>query len=241
MWSDAQVNDCLYPGTVAESMTPASGAAAPSALTLRFATFFDQDEDLRLLTPAARRVLAVAAALFFRSGALTVSVRQLTKACGLSPGALYNHFQSRDDLLFVLVHNGHVRTERKLARALDGVDGDPRQGLDRFVRAYVEVHVSFPEYAQLVHREYVHLDDPRRAEIVEIRRRMRDRLVTIVRDGEEHGAFHLLGGRDAAVSHATMILDMCGRTSEWFNPAQHSPELADRYVAAALRVVGARF
>jgi hypothetical protein len=39
-----------------------------------------------------------------------------------------------------------------------------------------------------------------------------------------------------------MILDMCSRTSEWYDPsrAEAPDELAERYVAAALRLAGAR-
>src|SRR5579875_954389 len=74
------------------------------------ASFADQP-DLTDLTPAARRVLATAAALFYEKGAVDTSVRDLTKACGLTPGALYNHFASKDDLLYTLVKHGHVRIE----------------------------------------------------------------------------------------------------------------------------------
>ncbi len=214
-------------------------AAGLQDLIARFGTSFDQDEELSQLTPAARRVLAVGAALFCRSGSLAVSVRELTRACGLSPGALYNHFSSRDELLFVLVRNGHDRTERRLAAAAAAAGDNPRDALANFVRAYLDVHISFPEHAQLVHREYVHLSEERKVQIVECRRRLRERMIEILRAGQRAGTFELLDGPDGAVGAAMMILDMCSRTSEWFNPAQEGAALAERYVAAAMRLVGA--
>ena len=212
--------------------------AALTALAARFRAAFADDAELGELSEAAQRILAVGAALFSRFGSAAVSVRELTRTCGLTPGALYNHFASRDDLLYTLVRNGHDRTERLITTALARTV-DPRAALGSYVEAYIAVHIRFPEHAQLVHREYVHLDGPRRDEILASRRRMRDRLVKIVRDGQSQGIFSLIGGRHAAVAHTVMILDMCGRTSEWFNPAQASPELTGRYVQAALRIVGA--
>jgi hypothetical protein len=38
-----------------------------------------------------------------------------------------------------------------------------------------------------------------------------------------------------------MVLDMCSRTSEWYDPRREEPpaRLAERYVTAALRLAGA--
>jgi hypothetical protein len=90
-----------------------------------------------------------------------------------------------------------------------------------------------------VHREYVHLETERRAEIVDRRRSIRERLVEILRAGEQQEQFVLIPAPDPAVGVAMMIMDMCSRTSEWFNPSKPSAGLADRYAAAALRLAGA--
>lgn len=209
-------------------------------LRQRFELLFDNEPELQQLTTAARRLLAVAATLFFEHGSAATSVRKLTRACGLTPGALYNHFGSRDELLFTLVRTGHVRAQRDLDAAIGTRPVTPRESLSRFVHAYTEIHLRFPPFSQLIHREYVHLSPERKAEIVLRRRQMRDQLVSILRDGVGDGSFRLVGGPQAEVGSAMMVLDMCSRTSEWFNPAQPSQSFSDRYAAAALRLVGAR-
>jgi AcrR family transcriptional regulator len=205
----------------------------------QFELIFDTEPSLARLTGTARGVLAMAAALYYQHGYAATSVRDLTRACGLTPGALYNHFPSRDEVLFALVEGGHLRAQRALDEALAKTSG-PRDALTKFVRAYTEIHLRFPPFAQLIHREYVHLSEARKREIVQRRRRMREQLVDILRAGSAQGVFTLIEGPHAEVASAMMVLDMCSRTSEWFNPKQPADGFSERYAAAVLRLVGAR-
>jgi AcrR family transcriptional regulator len=205
-----------------------------------FRRIFDSEPDFAGLTDAARRVLAVAAVLFYRRGSAATSIRELARECHLSPGALYNHFASRDEMLYVLVEAGHRQVERALADALADTDGTAVDRLRCFVRAYTDRHLYLPAYAQLVHREYVHLSPTKRDEIVERRRAIREQLVEILRAGRNDGSFVLIPDVDAPVRQAMMIMDMCSRTSEWFNPSKATADLTGGYVTAALRLVGAQ-
>jgi AcrR family transcriptional regulator len=207
-----------------------------------FERMFVDAPDLVHLTWAARRMLATAAALFYRQGAAATSVRDITKACGLSPGALYKHFAGKDDLLDVLVVHGHTALEHRLDRALDGVADDPASRTKAFVHAYVMGHLEHPELAQVIRREYLHLPEAQYEATVKRRRQLRERLSALLRTGQADGSFELIDGRNGATRVAVMILDMCSRTSEWYNAgrAEKPHELADRYVVAALRLAGAR-
>jgi AcrR family transcriptional regulator len=202
-----------------------------------FVAAFADQPDLAALSPAARRVLATSAALFFERGAANTSVRDLTRACGLSPGALYNHFPSKDELLFTLVRHGHARMRRRIDAALAPATGEPAAAFGAFVGAYVAGHVEQPELAQLVRHEYLHLSPEHYAEIVEVRRDMRRTLTTLIRAGAAAGCFHVLGD---PVGQTLMVLDMCSRTSDWFDRSRESDEteIGARYVQAALRLVG---
>ncbi|MBE7188283.1 TetR/AcrR family transcriptional regulator [Jatrophihabitans endophyticus] len=205
-----------------------------------FARLFADADDLTGYSYAARRVLAMSAALFHRDGAAATSVRDITAACGLSPGALYKHFASKDDLLDVLVAHGHHRSETRVAAALAAAPPDIVARVAAFVRAYVLGHLENPQLAQLVRREYLHLSPDRRAAVVTRRRRMRSQLAELLRAGDESRVLDLVEGADAT-GVAVMILDMCSRTSEWYHAGRAgSPaDLAERYVVAALRLSGA--
>jgi hypothetical protein len=67
--------------------------------------------DARVLSGPALRLLKAADTLFYSQGAPATTVREITNACGLSPGAMYNHFTSKDELLYVLVQYRHARLE----------------------------------------------------------------------------------------------------------------------------------
>jgi AcrR family transcriptional regulator len=206
-----------------------------------FLADFEDQPELEALSPAARRVLATAAALFYERGAVDTSVRDLTRACGLTPGALYNHFASKDDVLYTLVRHGHERMRSRIDDAVAGAPDDPVSAFSAFVRAYMVGHVEHPELAQMVRREYLHLSEQHYAEIVEDRRGQRRRLAELLTAGQRAGQFALIGGAENAVGTALMVLDMCSRTSDWFDRSRESDPagIVERYVAAALRLVGA--
>ena len=201
-------------------------------------TFVDQP-DLAALSPAALRVLATAAAMFVERGAAATSVRDLTRACGLTPGALYNHFASKDVLLDTIVQHGHLRMQRRVEASLAAAAPDPFAQLAAFVHAYVGGHLDEPDLAQVVRREYLHLSPQRHRAVVTQRRRFRRVLESVLSQGVTAGAFALAGGPGAVTGQAVMILDMCSRTAEWFVPGRpgDADELIARYVEVVARMV----
>ena len=195
-------------------------------------------------SPLQRRLAAAAVELFYRQGARATSVRQITEACGLTPGALYNHFQSKDQLLYVVVRDIHLRLESVLTEARAAVAGDPVAELSAIVGVYVARHSDHRETARVANREFALLTGERYDEVVAIRRRLRDEVVDVLLAGQKKQVFDLVGGDDrtAAVLTALPILDMCVHISEWFH--QHRPlshaDLEARYVGLALRMAGVR-
>jgi AcrR family transcriptional regulator len=195
-------------------------------------------------SPLQQRLAAAAVELFYRQGALATSVRQITEACGLTPGALYNHFESKDQLLYVVVRDIHLRLESVLAEARAAVAGDPVAELSAIVGVYVARHSDHRETARVANREFALLTGERYDEVVAIRRRLRDEVVDVLVAGQKKQVFDLAGGDDrtAAVLTALPILDMCVHISEWFH--QHRSlshaDLEARYVGLALRMAGAR-
>ncbi len=191
-----------------------------------------------------RRLAAAAVELFYRQGALATSVRQITEACGLTPGALYNHFDSKDQLLYVVVRDIHLRLETVLAAAQQAVADDPVAELSAIIKVYVARHSDHQQTARVANREFALLTGERYDEVVAIRRRLRDRVVDVLLDGQKKQVFDLVGGDDrtAAVLTAIPILDMCVHISEWFHehrPLTHA-DLEARYIGLALRMAGAR-
>ncbi|MHC8395887.1 TetR/AcrR family transcriptional regulator [Pseudomonas sp. LB3P93] len=86
------------------------------------------------------KLLSSSAVLAKKSGFSTVGVDGLMKAIGLSGGAFYSHFSSKDELFASIV-------ERELCQSLErlGADQD-RDRLERCLKHYLSMaHVEHPE------------------------------------------------------------------------------------------------
>ena len=112
------------------------------------------------------------------------------------------------------------------------------------VRVYIKVHTTGRKGARVAKREYGHLTGERLSEVVAVRRRLRDRMVAIVSNGHADGSVEILGGdgHAAAVITAAAILDMCVHAGEWIRERGElaEEEISERFVAMALRMVGAK-
>ena len=69
-------------------------------------------------TAIQARLAEAAVELFYERGAPATTVRDITSACGLTPGALYNHFESKDHLLYLVVRDIHRQVDDQLAALL---------------------------------------------------------------------------------------------------------------------------
>lgn len=196
------------------------------------------------LSPAAERIMAAADSLFFRQGAVATTVREITAACGLTPGALYNHFTSKDDLLYQLVMRRHLMIAAALDDALAGAAADPVSRFEAAVRVYTRIHLrpAARVGSRVANREYRNLSGSRLAQVVAVRRSIRDRLVSILEEGAARGEFSVCSGTDRAslVVAASTILDMPQQAAEWVREdgPLSTDELEYRFVTMALRLVG---
>lgn len=193
-------------------------------------------------TSIQARIAEAAIELFYARGAAATTVRDITSACGLTPGALYNHFASKDQLLYILVRDVHLRVEDELAAALTQAGDRPACRLAAAVRLLVAQAADQRKESRVANREYTALTTAGRQEITAIRRRLRDRLTDVLEAGVQNGTFTLVGSQDrvAAALTANVIATMCANISEWTreNHPMTMADLQERYVQMALRLVG---
>ena len=92
-------------------------------------------DDARMPSQGARReeILQTAAVLFASSGFRT-SLSDISEACGILPGSLYHHFDSKEAIIVELVHRYHDDLDRVAKEALDTLhEPVPRSAGDRIV------------------------------------------------------------------------------------------------------------
>jgi len=103
--------------------------------------------------PPVEAIRAAAFTQFAERGYPVVTVRDIMKACGLTQGALYNHFKSKDELLHDIIASTQGELERQCQQAVAGAGDDPRAKLAAFVRAYVVRHCRLRVEALVANRD----------------------------------------------------------------------------------------
>jgi AcrR family transcriptional regulator len=169
----------------------------------------------------AERIHDVALTLFNDRGYTGTTVRELAEAAGLTPGAIYNHYASKDALLFAIVDRVHDLADATLSQTLREVGSDPPAQLDALAAAFTAFHIARPRETRVANRDYIYLPAAQRDSVVRRRRRVRALFADVLREGERGGAFSFgeLGSEDAIQAASMAILNMVVLVAEWFDPA----------------------
>jgi len=108
-------------------------------------------------TQSRDKILDAALELFAENGFHNTSVAQISKKAGISKGLLYNYFESKDDLLNVLIHDALEHIDRVIDERLLN-EKDPRKQLELIIRSSFDVIDSNKSYWKLFMLMAVHDD-----------------------------------------------------------------------------------
>jgi AcrR family transcriptional regulator len=96
-------------------------------------------------------ILATASQLFASSG-LRTSLLEIADACGIQPGSLYHHFESKEAIVVELVQRYHADLDSIAAAALEQPsDAEPGLVLERLVRLGTDIAHCAVRHAAAVH------------------------------------------------------------------------------------------
>jgi AcrR family transcriptional regulator len=195
-------------------------------------------------TPAAQRVTDAGIDLFARVGFLATTIRDLTRSCGITAPSFYNHFDSKEALLFEIVRDANSELDRLFnASPIDELS--PADGLAALVRTLVTFNLVHPREARIANREWVFLQPPAREEVTNHRRRVRA-LFERALSGPDvaRGLVSGVKGPQADALEerllAISIVNMSIASSEWYHPdgALSVTGVAECYANLALRMAG---
>ena len=150
--------------------------------------------------------------LIHERGFEAVSLRQLAARVGLQPGSLYNHIETKQDLLFDLIHNHMVTLLQSVDAELDGIE-DPLARLKAFIAFHLTYHIERKREVFIGSSELRSLEPKNRKKIVALRRTYEERLCDILERGTEKRLFKI---DDIPVS-AYAILAMLTGICTWYD------------------------
>lgn len=184
--------------------------------------------------PVARALLASAVLAFAGKGFHATTTRDITSAVGLSPGALYVHFSSKEEVLFEIARTGHERALETLRSQPD--DGDSRRYVGRLVAGLVTWHARHNTVARVCQYELAALAPEHFSAVLDLRQQFSDVVRSAVARGVREGVFDVPDVNRAVRAVLSLGIDLV----RWYRlDGADSPEaLGDFYADLALRMIG---
>jgi AcrR family transcriptional regulator len=188
-------------------------------------------------SPVARDVLLAAIELFAERGYHATTTRDIATRVGMSTGAMYAYFRSKEELLFEISFVGHSHATDAVAAAAQ-TDAPPATQLADMVRLFASYHARFRTIAKIVHDELYGMTSEHLADVLAVRRRTEAVVEDVIGRGVAAGTCDVAD--IPAVARA--LLSLCIDVARWYQPDHGStPEqVGDLYAELALRMVGAR-
>lgn len=175
--------------------------------------------------------------LFAHEGYEATSMREIAAAVGIQAGSLYNHFSSKEEILWDLTRGALLDLREQIDTALAELPADSPAAakLSAFIEAHVRFHALNSERARIVNQQMSGLNRTHYREVVGLRRTFEEQLEGILDDGVRDGSFTLVDARLSVYA----ILQMCIAVSNWFRKGGDLSvdEVASTYVALAHRMV----
>ncbi|GAA1868766.1 TetR/AcrR family transcriptional regulator [Pseudonocardia ailaonensis] len=187
------------------------------------------------------RLTQEALELFYRQGFRTTTMRQITSTCKLTPAAFYNHFASKDELLYSIIVDSFVELQREIDMELGRSGQTSRERLVAVIKAVTLWHCHKAHQAKVANRESLELPQAMLDLILERRRSLRDQVERIIVAGVESAEFTpTASAAEAARLTSTALFGLMTSISDWYTePGGWSGELlVDLFVELADRMLG---
>jgi AcrR family transcriptional regulator len=181
-----------------------------------------------------KKILTLARNLFWQNGYRGVSMRDLAKAYGCQPANLYNHFKTKESILFEVLLEEMEQIIRPISHLNDAEDEDPVSQLSLIISSHLRITLSHRRSAKMLFDVALgNLSSADRKVIISMRDNY-DRIIRkVIQRGQKKGIF--LPHNEKLVGF--MISSMITRSRIWFHPRKGVTidQLADFIFQFALR------
>lgn len=184
----------------------------------------------RYSTAATRAALAASARkLFERNGFSATSVQSIVDDAGLTKGAFYYHFTSKEELLRV-IHDEFIDHQLAAVRAVLASTDDPGEQLRGLIRTAVEAVERYRSHVAVFLGERRFLSEEGFAEVKIKRDEMEGVFLGVVLRGQEAGLIRA----DLVPQVVSLgVIGMCAWAYQWYSPRGKlsAREVADTFAA----------
>lgn len=134
------------------------------------------------------KIFDAALAISNKKGFSAMSLRELSAEAGLSMGALYTYFSSKDELLDMITSQGRMITMRVLLDQIEDVD-DPRSKLRRAIQAHLFLSEIMQPWFYFSYMETKNLSKDQHRKAIEAELFTEKIFIDIMKQGRDMGLF----------------------------------------------------
>ena len=142
-----------------------------------------------------------------------MSLRQLAAEVGIQPGSLYNHINTKQELLSDLIQDHINDLLRELEEALRDKQ-TPVERLRAFVAFHVSYHMTRKREVFIANSELRSLEPRNYEAVVALRGAYERRLADILSDGMSDGVFDVVDVQVATFAIIALLTGLCS----WYRP-----------------------
>jgi AcrR family transcriptional regulator len=182
------------------------------------------------------KLMRVSVELFAQHGYAQTSVQQIVDAAGVTKGALYHYFKSKDDLLFD-IYDRLLSMQREHLEAIVARGLDPEQTVRLVCEDVIVTSIEGLDDGAVFFRSQHMLSEKRQREVKQRRRAYNDAFEGILARGRADGVFRT--DIPPAILIAHFFSDV-HYLAQWYSPdgplskQQVASELTDLYLAGLL-------
>ena len=182
--------------------------------------------------PVKERLLRVATRLFARHGFEGTSVQDIVDAAGVTKGAMYHYYGSKDDLLYEVYHQLLTVQTTRLNEIVKS-EGSAEDRLRAAALDVVESSLAHLDDMIVFFRSLHMLPDDRQTQVRAERRAYHDVFRGLVEEGMTTGAFRTEVSADVIVHYFLSAVNQIG---SWFRPdgALTARQVAEQYAELLL-------
>jgi AcrR family transcriptional regulator len=157
-------------------------------------------------------LLSHASRIFCEKGYEGASMRDLSRASGMSLAGLYHYFESKEELLYLIQKHAFTTIIESARRKLESAS-DPEERIRIFIENHLEYFLANKEAMKVLTHEDETLKNGRGAEIAAIKRQYYHICLELLEDLREHLGLEF-SGRLAVLS----LFGMINWIYTWHNP-----------------------
>ncbi len=184
-------------------------------------------------TSVADEVTRAAVELFASQGYANTSVQQIVEAAGVTKGAMYHYFQSKDDLLFGIYDRLLSLQKRRLDEIVAAGGSSAEDVLRVACIDVIETSIAHLAEGTVYFRSAHMLSAPRLQEVTRRRRAYHDTFAALLERGQQEGAFRTDVPVPLLIAH---FFSDVHYLSQWYSPSgpesatQVATQLTDLYL-----------